>query len=240
MSDHLGPYELDTIVTGDARELAKAIPDESIDLVLTDPPFGIGFDYGDGFKDVPAMYPALIEWLISESNRLIKPGGMCFVFVPQPQLRHIWPLFPEDSRIFAACKNFVQMRAIPVQYSYDPVIFWKKAGAYGKENKGRDWHIGNTAATNSRGLNHADHVCPRPVDTILYMVDNFSPYGGVVADFFMGSGTTAIASNILGRRWWGCEIDPEVAERARERVRNTQPPLFVDVPQQLSYLETMP
>ena len=44
----LGPYELDTIVTGDARELAAALPDESVDLVLTDPPFGIGFKY-DGY-----------------------------------------------------------------------------------------------------------------------------------------------------------------------------------------------
>jgi DNA modification methylase len=39
----LGPYELNTIMTGDARELAKAIPDESVDLLVEDPPYGISY-----------------------------------------------------------------------------------------------------------------------------------------------------------------------------------------------------
>ena len=41
----LGPYDLDSIVTGDARKLAASLPDESVDMMLTDPPFGIGFKY---------------------------------------------------------------------------------------------------------------------------------------------------------------------------------------------------
>lgn len=230
MVTHIGPYSLDSIITGDARELAQAIPDESVDLVLTDPPFGIGFDYGNGYKDDPAAYPDLVRWIVTESSRVIKPGGLCFVFVAQPQLRHVWPLFPDDSRIFAACKNFVQMRPTAVQYAYDPVIFWQK----GKRVwNGRDWHIGNTANTNNRGASDVDfHACPRPLDTISYMVQNWSEPGGLVLDWFMGSGTTAVAAKMLGRHCFGFELDPDTAEQARQRVTLAQPPLQFPEPVQ--------
>jgi len=236
MTDRLGPYLLgpnDTpengIYTGDARELAKLIPDESVDLVLTDPPFGIGFDYGTEYKDDPACYMGLLHWAVGESIRVVRPGGLCFVYVAQLRLSHVWPeSFPAGSRIFAACKNFVQMRPTAVQFAYDPVVFWQKAGNSLKEHKGRDWHVANTARTRNRGANEAGwHPCPRPLDTIMYIAKHYCPPGGIVADWFMGSGTTAIAAKLLGLRWWGAEIVPGVAEMARQRVRETQPPLFV-------------
>ena len=226
----IGPYPLDSIITGDARELAQAIPDESIDLVLTDPPFGIGFDYGNGYKDDPAVYPDLVRWIVAENSRIIKPGGLCFVFVAQPQLRHVWPLFPDDSRIFAACKSWVQMRPTAVQYSYDPVIFWQK----GKRVwTGRDWHVAAPAHTDPTKANYVGfHGCPRPLDTISYMVQNWSEPGGVVVDLFMGSGTTAVAAKRLHRRWLGFEIDADMAELARQRVATTQAPLVFPKPTQ--------
>ena len=155
------PEYLNQIVTGDARELAKRIPDESVDLVLTDPPFGIGFDYGNGYKDDPKDYEALVKWIVKESNRIIKPGGLCFVFVSQKRLREIWRFFPEDSRIFAACKNFVQIPDVrKVTPAFDTVIYWQKEGQCLKERKGRDWHLANTAKTNNRGLDKVDfHNC---------------------------------------------------------------------------------
>ena len=241
MTDRLGSYLLgpnDTpengIYTGDARELAKAIPDESVDLVLTDPPFGIGFDYGTDYEDDPDLYPSLIEWVVCESDRIVKPGGLCFVYVAQLRLRDVWPLFPDGTRIFAACKNFVQMHPTAVQYAYDPVLFWQKPGDALKPHRGRDWHVGNTANTNNRGANKAGwHACPRPLDTITYMVDCFCPAGGIVVDKFMGSATTALAAYFTGRQWLGFEIDPATADLARQRVRDTQPPLFVQGAEQL-------
>jgi len=222
------------IVTGDARVLAERIPDESVALCLHDPPFGIGFKYENGYDDDPASYPELLKWTIRESSRIVKPGGLCFVYVAQPQLRDVYPLFPDGSRIFAACKNFVQMRPCPVQYAYDPVVFWDMPGDSLKEYKGRDWHVGNTANTNGRGLGDAKgHGCPRPLDTIIYMVKNFCPEGGAVADFFLGSGTTAVAAKIAGRKWIGFEIMPDTARQARQRVEDVYP-LFVPEPEQLT------
>lgn len=227
----IGPYELNSIVTGDARELAQAIPDESVDLVLTDPPFGIGFDDWDKVRGDD--YIDLIDWLISESTRIVKPGGLCFVFQASLLLRETWPRFPDGSRIFVAAKNFVQMRG-DIPYAFDPVVFWRKSGEPLTKGNGRDWHIGNTANTNNRGIADAGwHPCPRPLSTIIYMVENFCPTNGIVYDFYMGSGTTAVAAKLTLRNWLGTERDSEYAERARARVANTQPPLFVPQHEQL-------
>jgi site-specific DNA-methyltransferase (adenine-specific) len=229
----LGPYALNSIITGDARELAGAIPDSSVDLVLTDPPFGIGFKYSNGYQDDPAQYEDLIKWVISESERVAKPGGLCFVFVAQLRLRHIWSLFPEDSKIFVGAKNYTQIYPQAVQNAYDPVIYWQKPGKDVVGHTGRDWYIGNTNPMSFKGQNKLKwHSCPRPLDTIIYMVENFSPPAGLVIDWFMGSGTTALAAKILGRSYWGCEIDPATAASARQRVEMTQPPLFVMQPEQ--------
>ncbi len=235
---NIGPYELDSIVTGDARQLAQALPDDSFDMVLCDPPFGINFAY-DGYTDASEPYAELVKWIAETANRIVKPGGICFVFQAQPQLRLTWPLFPEHSRIFVAAKNFVQIRPIPVQYAYDPVVFWQKEGGRLIDDyKGRDWHIGQTSVTKFRGMNEAGfHECPRPLDTCQYIVGNFSPRGGTVCDLFMGSGTTAVAAKTFGRHWLGFELRSEIAELARQRVAQAQTPLFVEMPEQPALME---
>ena len=203
--------------------LGKDIPDESVDLVLTDPPFGIDFNYSNGYTDDPDTYLDLLRWTISESTRVVKPGGLCFVFVAQLRLRDVLPLFPENSRIFAACKSWVQIRPTAVQYAYDPVIFWQK----GKRIwSGRDWHVAAPAHVDKNSLNKVDfHSCPRPLDTIIYMVENWSDVDGVVLDWFMGSGTTALAAKLLNRHWIGFEMKEETSSLANERVAKAPFPL---------------
>ena len=62
----LGPYPMNSIVTGDARELAKAIPSGSVDLILTDPEYDHLDDY---------------YWLYTECKRILKPEGNTLAFV---------------------------------------------------------------------------------------------------------------------------------------------------------------
>lgn len=226
------PSAVNGILTGDCQELSVVLPDECADMVLTDPPFGIGFKY-NGYEDSPELYIDLLQWTIAEANRVIRPGGLCFVFVGQPRLMEVLPLFPTGSRIFVSCKNFVQVRPTAVQFAWDPVVFWAKEGLKLKEYKGRDWYVADTTPSSFTGANLAKfHPCPRPLDVITYMIDHFCPEQGLVVDFFMGSGTTAVAAKMTGRHWWGCEIDPEMARLARERVDGVEPlPLDVSTKQ---------
>ena len=51
-----------------------------------------------------------------------------------------------------------------------------------------------------------------------YIIGQWSNPGDVIFDPFMGSGTTAVAAKKLGRHFFGCDINPEYVELARERV----------------------
>ena len=70
------------------------------------------------------------------------------------------------------------------------------------------------------------HIAPFPVELARRCAAMWSMDGDIILDPFCGSGTTCVAAKQLGRRYIGIEIDPKYCELARERVRNTTPPLF--------------
>jgi len=237
----LGPYELgpnDTpengIYCGDARELAKAIPDESVDLILTDPPWGIGFSYHNNYDDDPLSYAPLVQWIVEESNRIMRPGAFAFSYQATKRLRETWQLFPSNSRLFASCKNFIQIKRLAVEYAVDFIVFWQKPGDFLPRGLVRDWNLCITSNTSSGsrgiGLNKKTSP-PRPLDGTMNILAGMCPAQGIVVDFFLGSGTVSVAAKRLGRNYLAFEIDPDTCTMARERVRNTQPPLFIPDPE---------
>lgn len=224
----LGDFKLNRIYTGDARELARGIPDESVDLVFTDPPWGINFQYANQYEDDPESYPALVQWIVKESARVLKPGGFAFVYQATKRLRETWQWFPEHSRLFASCKNFVQIKGLPVEFATDFIVFWQKPGEGKARGMVRDWNRANTANTSrgSRGLGFRVKTSPpRPLDAAFDIVSQMCRPGGIVVDFFAGSGTTAVACRISGLQYLAFELDPGTAVFARQRVANTQMPL---------------
>ena len=216
---YLGPYllgpndENQGIYTGDARELAKAIPDESVDLIFTDPVYQNIEDY---------------RWLAETAARVLKPNSACLVFCGiewlgetiaalQQNLTYQWQLilsmpYRNGGHIkggfsqYISCLWFRKNHGFPSRQIPDARL-WRPADGPFKWAKNPDF--------------------------IAYYTSAFADEGAVVADFFGGKGTMALVSKMLGRRWLAFEIDPDTAERARERVRNTPPPLFVMEPEQM-------
>ena len=70
------------------------------------------------------------------------------------------------------------------------------------------------------------------IEAIKY-INKFTTNGDVILDPFCGGGSTLEACKILKRNYIAFEIDPATADMARERVQNTQPPLFVPQPEQV-------
>jgi site-specific DNA-methyltransferase (adenine-specific) len=205
--DHAGI----TIYHGDCREI---LPGVNGDALVADPPFGIGWSRGSWLDD-PEEYHVLIKWLVAQGQRI---GGWCFVFQAMPNIGKFHEWFPDGWRLFAACKNFAQIRPTAVWHSWDPVVFWN-SGPNSGPNSGtlnRDYHVGNVAGVFGEKIGHP---CPRPIDTMRHIVALAAPEGGVVVDPFMGSGTTLRAAKDLGRRAIGIEIEERYCEIAVKRLQ---------------------
>jgi site-specific DNA-methyltransferase (adenine-specific) len=208
------------IVTGDARELARRIPDESIDLIFTDPVYDRIDDY---------------RWLAETAARVLKPNCACLVWTQVG-------LIPEC----LASMRTLTYRWILVHYKPGRVI--EKFGAVGYSkwepllwyDKGRlprrRWvDVFQSMPFQSDLPMAVNHDWSKDPDALAKVLEAFSATEAVVYDPFTGGGTVPAVCKILGRNYVASEIDPDVAERARDRVRDTQPPLFVLQPEQQEF-----
>ena len=80
------------------------------------------------------------------------------------------------------------------------------------------------------------HKWGKAQDMAFYRISRMTKVGAIVFDPFCGGGSTLAMCKWLGRRYLAFEIDPATCKLARERVRNTQPPLFVAEAQQAELL----
>ena len=211
---------LDQVITGDATELIKGIPDESIDLILCDPVYNEIWQY---------------EWVAEIAARVLKPYGSV---IAQAGHIHRWeaelamqhpdlikrPLLAE---IFTGSFTTLWMHhALRANNIY---IWLEKTGI--KSDRG--W-----PRTVVFGRNDKRHHRWGDGDKyFIYLVQQLTKRGDVILDPFTGGGTVPCACVILDRRYIAFEIVPEDAERARKRIRETNPPLFVeDPPKQMDFL----
>lgn len=207
------PYYQDSAVTiyhGDCT--MGHLPSAS--SLVTDPPYGIAWGRAT-WSDDPEKYGDLMRWLVHESET--SGCGWCFVFQSMPNVAKFHEWFPVGWRIFAACKNFAQIRPTGIWHSWDPVVFW----ANGKPDRdhdykpNRDYFVGNIAGVFNEEI---DHPSPKPMDTMRHIIGLCSKPGEIILDPFMGSGTTLRAAKDLGRKAIGIEIEERYCEIAAKRM----------------------
>jgi len=109
-------------------------------------------------------------------------------------------------------------------YRHEPILFGYKPGYEGRRGRGsRGWYGGNDASSVFEvptPTSNDEHPTAKPVELVAAMLRNSSRTGEVVLDPFLGSGSTLIAAEQLGRRCFGIELDPryvDVAVRRWER-----------------------
>ncbi len=207
---------LNKITTGDARELTKLIPDESIDLIFTDPVYDRIEDY---------------EWLAKESVRILKPHGWLIAFQYVKFLPETFFAMNEwleyEWLIIWHRNNEMKFRYSPTGKStFVPAVVYSKGNG---KRKGWGFDLLSLPIFSDT----SNHQWSKPKDFIAYYIEVFSDSSSLVLDPFVGGGTVPAMCKILGRDFIAFEIDPKTARLARERVLNTQPPLFVLEPEQL-------
>lgn len=213
------------LILGDCLEvMADHLPAcLRVDAVVTDPPFGIGFEY-ESHDDSPEGYA---EWLwarLEASERFCNPGSPIFVWQASKNAKRFQEWFPRDWRLFIAAKNFAQVYPGPMWYSFDPVVAWWTEGEYFADGLRRDFAVAdsNPASRAKRGEVIEGHPCPRPLEHLTYVVRTWVRPQGTVIDPFMGSGTTGVACSQTGRRFIGIEKEPKYFDIACERIENAQ------------------
>lgn len=223
--EHIGDA---TLYLGDCLEVLPTIG--KVDAVVTDPPYGIGFKYAS-HDDTPENYGKWIWSVIEKAESLCSDGSPIFVFQAMLNCTNFHEWFPRKWRILAAAKNFVQMRKIAMQYSFDPVLVWWTDGEsqWSQGNANRDFFIANTAPVVSDPSNlQREHPCPRPLDQMEHIISQWVRPNSLCIDPFMGSGTTGVACANLGRKFIGIEIEKKYFDIACKRIEIAyqQPRLF--------------
>ena len=232
-AEHIGDA---TLYLGDCLEILPTLP--KVDAVITDPPYGIGFKYAS-HDDTPEGYGAWLWSVIEAAERLCNPRSPVFVFQAMQNARRFVEWFPREWRLYAAAKNFVQMRPTAMQYAFDPVVCWWTDGdgkPWSAGTQSRDFYVADTASQVSNAANvEKGHPCPRPLDQMRVLVQQWA--NGTVLDPFMGSGTTGVACAQLGRKFIGIEIEPKYFDIACRRIEDAyrQQPLIPHHPVQDDY-----
>jgi len=209
--------ELDRIYNVTCLEGLQYLDDNSIDLTLTDPPWGQNIKY-DGYDDsrenliqiIKTSFPSLLK----KSKRIAISPGIANIF-----------LYPQSDWILSVCWNTTGSRC---RYGYNQ---WMPILLYGKDLKGMG-KINNVLKSDMIFINGGDgvgfrrkdiskqHPCPKPLNVIKQLILRLSNEGDLILDPFIGSGTTAVACKKLNRRFIGFEISPEYCEIANKRLMN--------------------
>lgn len=256
MTNSLGPYLLgpnDTaengIYTGDSRDLAQAMPDESVDIVFTSPPYNVGLDYGTWDDSMPEeeYWQFQAEW-IRDAYRVTRPGGRFYLVLNDMMMWRAREIAIEAGWKFHQpivwCKPNMAGGAPRITKDWNCLTEWCLLFHKGKRTPMRgdvmgvntfNWIVASTPQTNFTGTKRKVFVAQMALDVAFAWLAR-SP-GDVVYDPFTGSGTTPIAAKMLGRQFIGFEIDPDTAQLARDRLRNTQPPLPLEIPEQVALFE---
>lgn len=218
-----------TLLKGDCLEVMRGMEAESVDAIVTDPPYGLGKTYAGKKEDAssPYQYWSWLQPRYTEAWRVLRPGGLMAVWQTQLHFRYFWDWFGTDIHIYAAAKNFVQLRKTPINYGYDPVIMKYKPGSEPlrpeKPKRSIDFFVANTAAIVSNPNRiEKRHPFPRPLDQTIQIVTNFVIPGGIILDPFAGSGTTGVAAIEEGFGVIMIEREEVYCDIIRQRMAATQ------------------
>ena len=213
------------LILGDCLEVMPLLG--RVDAVVTDPPYGIGFPYNsydDTLEALEALVAAYVPAAIEAASRVvITPGVSNISIYPKPAWTGAWTW--ETTATFGHL-GFSQ---------WQPILFYgEDVKGFGSVNgilKSDRIHFtgGSAKIINADGMGH---TCPKPLAFVERLLSRFTADGETILDPFMGSGTTLVACQRMGRQGTGIELDPDYFEIACRRVRDAyaQPDLFITPP----------
>ena len=232
------------LMKGDCLERMKEIPNGSVDMILTDPPYGTTACKWDSIIPLEPMWEQL--------KRIIKPNGAIVMTASQPFTSVLvgsnFKMF-KYSMVWKKSQSTGHLNAwrMPMRAHEDLVVFYNKPPTYNPELK--DKPAANIRPVTSRTKKtdcYGDHKlnahrCPpdktmpnsvlqfnnaqgtihptqKPVALMEYLIKTYTNESETVLDFTMGSGSTGVACKNLNRKFIGIELDENYFNIAKKRI----------------------
>lgn len=234
------------LIFGDCLEAMKKIPDGSVDLILTDPPYGTTACKWDTVIDFNLMWEQL--------NRIIKQNGAIVLFGSEPfssalrmsniknyKYDWIWDKVAHSNPFLAKKQPLSTLENISVFYkkqcNYFPIMDNRPPTKRGTskphktDTKGESIIINGSLETTTQypvkilRYSNADktnrlHPTQKPVALLEYLIKTYTLENENVLDFTMGSGSTGVACKNLKRNFIGIEKDKEYFRIAKQRIED--------------------
>lgn len=224
------------LICGDCLSEIQKLPNESIDLIVTDPPYKItargnrGTTGGMLAKKI-SMQGQCFQFnnidcvdYAPEFYRVLKDGSHCYIMSNHINLLHTLNTFVDTGFHFTKSLildkgNKIMGRFYMSQFEY--ILFFRKGKGIQINNCGTSDIISvpNIKLKNDFGQNL--HDTEKPVRLMEILIENSSRQGGTVLDPFMGIGSTGIACKKLNRNFIGFELDKEYFDIATARIKET-------------------
>lgn len=231
------------LLHGDCLKLIKDIPDNSIDMVLTDPPYGTTACKWDTVIPFEPMWKQL--------KRITKDNGAICLFGSEPFSSHlrlsnlkmykydwVWQKNKPSGHLNAKKRPLLEVEQVTVFYKKQCLYLPQgtiegvfKNGrnkhneyktTYGNQRKPKNATVGNYPRTilkfNKPLDNDRLHPTQKPVPLLEYLIKTYTLEGETVLDFTMGSGSTGVACKNLNRKFIGIEKDEKYFNIAKDRI----------------------
>ena len=240
-------FELDRIITGDVLEVMAQIPDNSVHLAITSPPYNVGKNY-DSHND-RMNYQEYLDWLEKvwrETKRVLVPGGRFALNIAPTGIKDFVPIHHDF--IAQQRKLGMKFRTEIIWYKQtmlkrtawgsfkspaNPHIVpsWEYVLIFTKENDRLDGDQKNADITKKEFMDFSDgfwkispetkrngHPAPFPEDLIYRLIKFYSYKDNTILDMFGGTGTVAAVAHKTGRHFIHIDISEEYNEVANRRL----------------------
>lgn len=230
------------IVLGNCIEKIKLIQSNSIDLIIADPPYNVGKDYGNNSdkQKFDEYIDFTKEWL-RECYRILNQEGTIYVFIGFRYISYLYQILENDLKMnfinwiswhytqgigktkgFSPRHDDILMFSKSSNYKFNldsiriPQKYYRKINNMRGANPGDVWEVSHIHYCQK---NRQEHPTQKPEALIERMVLASSDENDTVLDPFCGSGTTLRVCQQLNRNAIGIEINAEYVEQIKERLK---------------------
>ena len=231
------------ILLGDAAECLQKIDSASVDLIVADPPYNLGKDYGNNhdIKGFDEYLEFSRKWT-KECHRVLKESGTIYVFMGFRFISYLYDIFDRELKMdfnswivwhytqgmgkklgFSPRHDDILMFTKGQNYKFNldavrvPQKFFRERNNMRGANPGDVWEFSHVHYCNE---NRQDHPTQKPEGLIERMILASSGTEDTVLDPFAGSGTTLRVCQQLNRKCIGIEINPQYVEMISRRLES--------------------